>query len=223
MSSENNQAEWFERIWAYREETVYRKFFGDIGTTIHTIPPALFAKLGQKQIDPRWPTHGVFECPASATRPNWVYVTSALSNPWGIGPDEVQPGAHSGLGFEFLMQTPEKSPWAISVLHWVMAIQILVASDLLKGHLLELYDRVPLGMSIDPTRQSELRNLFITAPLDFPAGFELESGKVDLMLCVGISDRERDFGKTQGGADLVDLLKLHKVFPLTDPARKSVI
>jgi hypothetical protein len=223
MTQPTQQEQWFERVWTDREETIYRKLFGDIGTTIHTIPPALFAKLGQQQIDPRWPTHGVFECPATAARANWLYVTSGLSNPWGMNPDDVKPGVYSGLGFEFLLQTPERAPWAISVLHWLMAIQILVASGLLKGHLVELYDRIPLGASIDPKQDSVLRNLILTEPESVPATFELESGRVDLLLCVGISNREKEFAQGQGGPGLVTLLKHHGIFPLTDARRRSVI
>lgn len=223
MDTKSDWEQWFERIWAYREETIYRRFFGDTGPGIHTIPASLFSQLGRNNPDPRWLFHGVFECPASATRPNWLYVTSALSNPWGIEPGKIEPHAYSGLGFEFMLQTPEKSPWAIPVLHWLMAVQILVASELLKGQLVEWYDRVPLGTSIDPARQSELRNLIVCEPADFLPSFQLESGRVDLMLCVGISDRERDFSATQGGRALVALLKEHEVFPLTDPQRPSVI
>jgi hypothetical protein len=44
-----------------------------------------------------------------------------------------------------------------------------------------------------------------------------------MMLLVGISGREAEFAKTQGSDGLVKLLKHHEVFPVTDPARLSVI
>jgi hypothetical protein len=223
MSTPTAQQQWFERVWAQREETVYRALFGDIGNTIHTVPAALFVKLGQTRIDPRWPTHGVFECAATEARGNWVYVTSGLSNPWGVAPEDVKPGDYSGLGFEFLLQTPRRSAWAIGVLHWLTAVQILVASELLRGQLVELYDRIPLGSSIDSRPDGHMRNLILTEPEAFPRTFELESGRIDLLQCVGISDREREFGRTQGGPELVNLLKHHDAFPITDAARDSVL
>lgn len=218
-----SQQQWFERIWALREETFYREFFGDIGQTIHTIPDELFKKIGVAKIDPRWLTHGVFESMPSAERPHWLYVTSALSNPWGQSPDDADANAYSGLGFEFTLETPGQSPWAISTLQWIMAMQILVASGFMEGGLLELDDLVPLGGPIIPNSDCPIQHLIIAEPARYPKRFELPSGHVDFMLCVGITDRERDFAKTQGTPQLVNLLKHHVVFPLTDTARKSVM
>jgi hypothetical protein len=217
------QDAWFEQIWTLREETLYRQFFGDIGTTIHTIPEALFRQIGVAEIDPRWLTHGVFESKPSAARPHWLYVTSALSNPWGQSPATANPTDFSGLGFEFTMETLAQSFWAISTLHWLMAMQILVATGLLEGGLVEYNDLVPLGASIDPRQNSPLRHLLLTQPTGYPARFQLPSGQVDFILCIGLTDREREFAKSQGMANVVPLLKHHGVFPLTRPDRASFI
>ena len=214
---------WFQNIWTLREETLYREFFGDIGPTIHTIPEQLFHKIGVAEIDPRWLTHGVFESPPSPQRPHWLYVTSALSNPWGQTPLTADPASYSGLGFEFTLHTPAQAPWAIGTLQWLMAMQILVATGLLDGGLLEHLDLVPLGASIDPAQNSPIRHLLITHPTGYPQRFTLPSGHVDLMLCLGITTRERDFAKTQGSSNLLALLQHHQIHPLTTPTRISVV
>src|SRR6185437_7630478 len=137
--NEDEWQKWFEAVWTQREEVVYRRLFGDIGTAIHTIPAALFERMGFKEIDPRWLVHGVFECKPREGRASWVYVTSALSNPWGQTPEGVDKEGPSGLGFELMLQTAEQAPWAISTLQWLMAVQILVASELVKGELLDYF------------------------------------------------------------------------------------
>jgi hypothetical protein len=217
-------AAWFENVWAEREETVYRRLLGDIGTTIHTIPPKLFELMGVGDVDPRWTTHGVFECPPTPTRAAWTYITSGMSNPWGETEASAKPDGPSGLGFEFLIQSPRQSAWGITTLQWLMAVQILIATGAVQGELLEYYDRVPLGNSIDPkTPASALQHLIVAPPADLPGQFSIASGKVDLLLVIGISEAEREFARTQGGPELVAMLTHRGIFPLTDPGRPSAI
>ncbi len=76
--------QWFERIWADREERIYRALFGDTGPGIYTIPTTVFASMGVADPDPRFLTHGVFECPPNDRRAHfWLYVTSGMSNSVG--------------------------------------------------------------------------------------------------------------------------------------------
>ena len=213
---------WFQDLWAYREDVVYRQLFGDIGSQIHTLPRELFEKLGLKDIDPRWLVHGVFECPPTSQRSHWVYITSCLSNPWGVGPDAVDPKKASGLGFELMMETPQQVGWGIQVLQWLMAMQILAASGILQGELLQEYDTVPLQTSIAPGADSAIRNLLICSPRSYPAEFELPSGKVKLFLCMGITDSEVEFSRTNGADALESQLIANKVFPMTDSNRSAI-
>ena len=216
--------EWFEKLWAYREETLYRQFFGEMGAGIYPIPMQTFAALGRTDPDPRYLTHGVFACPPSAARPAWTYITSGMSNPWGDSPETANLEGPSGLGYELLLCTKESVPWAIGVLHWVMAVQLLIASGEMRGEMLELQDRIPLGGVLPGRGEGPgLSHLVTTAPPDLPAQFALPSGKVDLLLLVGITAREADFAHTQGASALLNLLKHHEVFPLTDPARVSLV
>lgn len=212
---------WFEDVWAQREDGVYRHLFGQIGPHVHTIPAQLFAQMGyNREADPRWLVHGVFEVAPTEKLPWWTYVTTALSNPWGEDPATINPEEPSGLGFELLMHTPEQSKWAIQVLHWLMAINILAGSGLLQGETVFAGARVPLHTSIDPARpDSAVRNLLIAEAEHLVRGFKLPSGTVDLLLCVGITDAEMKLAATQNYDDTIELLKSSGIFPVTNPDR----
>src|SRR5690349_75560 len=119
--NESDLQSWFENIWATREEKIYPAFFSDLGPGIYTVSESTFKSIGAEQIDPRYLTHGVFECPPHAPHTDWIYVSSGMSNPWGDSPDTVDPKNFSGLGFEFTMHTAERVRWPIQVMHWVMA------------------------------------------------------------------------------------------------------
>lgn len=227
MSSSTPQdawQKWFEDIWAMREDGVYRRLFGKVGPHVHTIPPQLFAQIGLKQEpDPRWLVHGVFEVEPTEKLPFWTYITTALSNPWGIDPQTADPDKPSGLGFELLMHTPEQSRWAIQVLHWLMAINILAASGMLHGDTVFAGARVPLHTSIDPQRpDSPVRNLLITDASHIIPGFKLPSGTVELLLCLGITDAEMKLAATQTYDETMELLKSSGVFPVTNPSRQTL-
>lgn len=212
---------WFQDVWSEREDVLYRQFFGGIGETIHTIPALLFERLGYPQVDQRWLTHGVFACPPQPNRDTWVYVTSALSNPWGEDPTTINPANPSGLGFELLLETPREEEWAIQVLHWLMAVQILAASGFLQGDLVEPGFRVPLHTSIDPQSDSAIRHLLITVPSAYPAQFQLPSGKVAFLLCLGITDQENEFAREKDSDVLLKHLLETGVYPVTDAQRGS--
>jgi Suppressor of fused protein (SUFU) len=223
--------QWFERLWTDREERLYRSFFGTPLDRIHPLLESSFSALGKSDPDPRFLTHTVLEYPPTEARPHWLYVTSGMSNPWGESPATADPENLSGLGFEFILCSPEQSRWPIQLLHWLMAVQLLVASGELQGHLLERADRIPLGGPLWK-RDGLLTHLLVTHPTPTPADhepplapdqFQLASGKVDFMLLLGITQREADFATTQGHEPLITLLRHHHLFPLTDPARLSAI
>src|SRR6266508_1598488 len=82
-------SDWLEKIWEYREETIYPEFFGELeGEGIYTLSADTFLKtFGQETFDPRWLFYGVLIYQPSAKRNSWLYVTSGMSNPWD---DEAQ-------------------------------------------------------------------------------------------------------------------------------------
>jgi len=68
MVSDDN---WFERVWAYREETLYPSLFGAVRRGIFPIGADILTSMfKQSTYDPRWLTHGVVEFlpPRSANR-----------------------------------------------------------------------------------------------------------------------------------------------------------
>ncbi len=214
---------WFQDVWAHREDVVYRELFGTVGPHVHTIPPELFQRLGQRDPDPRWLVHGVFEVPPSEKLPYWSYVSTALSNPWGEDPVNVNPTEPSGLGFELVMHAPEQSVWAIQVLHWLMAVNILCASGMLQGETMFAGGRVPLHTSIDPQRpDSEIRNLLIVEATHLKTRFALPSGTVDLLLCLGVADSEMRMAERLDYDEMLEKLQQAGVFPVTDPGRKPI-
>lgn len=223
-TSQEEWEKWFQDVWSQREDGVYRELFGTIGPHVHTVPPELFAQLGQPEPDPRWLVHGVFEVAPSDKHTCWTYVTTALSNPWGIDPAHVKPTDPSGLGFELIIQTPVQSPWAIQVLHWLIAVNILCASGKLQGETMFVGGRIPLHTSIDPRQpESLIRNLLVIEPTTVPAQFTLPSGTVDLLLCVGITDNEMQFAGDNDYQATIDHLEGAGMLPLTDPARPDTL
>lgn len=213
---------WFQAVWSVREDVIYPHLFGEFGKRIATIPPAMFQAIGIGEIDPRWTTNGVVTSPPQPNRPNWVYISSGLSNPWGLDPARADKRLPSGLGFELMMQTPEPAPWVYGILHWLMAVQILAAAEYLKGEIVRYGDLVPLGRSVDPEGNSPLRNLLIVPPDLQATRFELDSGTVDLLLCVGITDTEHQYALDHGSDLLLERLKAAGAWPATDPGRASV-
>ena len=215
--------QWFESVWKQREEVVYPALFGPLTDNIHTLSARWFEEMGFKDVDPRWLTHGVLESAPNNKRENWLYVTSGLSNPWGVDPAEIKPNEYSGLGFEFFIQTARPARWAVDVLSSLMAVQILVAQELVAGELIEPFDRVPLGRGMDGSAQCAVKNLLILPPEHIPARGHLDSGVFDLFLCVGITDAELLFARAQDGTGLQKLLLHHGCLPLTDASRNSVV
>jgi len=233
----NEQAlqKWFEGIWADREDRLYRDFFGDTGPGIFNLPESAFRSLGCPTPDPRFLTHGVLECPPSAKHTDWIYVSSGMSNPWGDSPNTVKTDSPSGLGYEFIVHSQEQARWPIQLLHWLMAVQLLVATGQVQGELLHPHDRVPLGGPL-AKKEGLLTHLLVASPADrgqnpesipadptYPPAFVLPSGQVEFLLVLGITAKESDFARTQGADGLITLLRHHNVFPSTIPTRPGVV
>ncbi len=213
---------WFEGIWADREERIYPAMFGDLGPGIYPLTSKTFEAMGCEGADPRWLHHGVFASAPNERRDHWVYVSSGMSNAWGESPETVKPEEFSGLGMEFTLHTKTPGQWAIDLMHWFMAVQLLAASGQLEGGIVDYYDRVRFR----PTENLGEVSKLLLAPPDpemYPARFELESGKVDVVVLLGISERESEFVRTQGVEPFLTLLKHHGVWPLTSLGRVSFV
>jgi hypothetical protein len=221
MANKDWQA-WFENAWAFREETLYRKLFGSLGPGIYPLDAELFTGVfRQDSYDPRWLSHGVFECPPTPERSNWVYVSSGLSNAWeASAPD---PNAPSGLGCEFILQCPSQSRWALLLLRKMVAFQILLASGKFPGKgLLSRWDRIPLRSAIDG-ESSKLTSVLLAPSPQFTGVQQIPSGQFQFHQFVGITEDEAEYARGTTSEELLRLLTAHDAAPVTDPARESVL
>jgi hypothetical protein len=215
-------AQWFESVWADREDRVYRDTFGAVGDGVFTAGASAYERFG-KQPHPGWLNHGVFACPPSAARASWLYVTSGLSNPWNLDAPGRDPSGFSGLGFELVVESTQSADWAVPLLHNLMAYELLVAVGSYEGaELLEYGNRVPLNGSITPAFESAIRWLLVEVPRHYAATFELASGRVDFFHLVGATDAEIELARQTDQDVLVALLEKGGAWPRTDADRKSL-
>jgi Suppressor of fused protein (SUFU) len=155
----------------------------------------------QELIDPRWLTEGVFECPPSGARQNWLYVSSGLSNSWNA--DSRKPNELSGLGCEFILECPHQSRWALLLLRRMVAFQILLSCGGYPGKgPLQIWDRIPLRAPIDRSLSALNCVLLIPSP-SFGEPQQLPSGRFQFMQFVGITDDEAEYARENGGDKLL--------------------
>lgn len=223
MATDDSQfARWFEEVWAEREDRVYPALFGDLGGGIHPASPAIYERFQRRPGHPGWLHHGVFACPPHGDRRSTLYVTSGLSNPWNLQAPGRDPSGFSGVGFELVVETPAPVPWAVPLLHNLMAYELLVAiGSYPDAELFEYGNRIPLRDSITPEFDSVIRWLLVEQPQHYPSAFDLPSGRVDLFHLVGASDAEVEFARQTSPSMLQALLQQHGAHPVTDAARPS--
>jgi Suppressor of fused protein (SUFU) len=214
--------DWFEEVWADREENIFPRLFGPEPRGVFTLSPSIFLEtFKQPSFDPRWLHYGVFEFRPTTSRSSWLYVTSGMSNAWED--DEPRADGPSGFGCEFVLETTEQGEWAILRLQHLMAFQILLENGCYPGRdPLTPYDRIPIRASITP-ESSDLRWLILAPPVSFPSRFELASGSVELYEVFGATDDEATYAREHGGDELVEILARVGGFPVTDPRRKSAV
>ncbi len=214
--------EWFENAWAVREESIYRKLFGDTGLGIYPLDAEIFTgQFHQTSVDPRWLTHGVFESRPNGNRGSWLYVSSGLSNAWDA--DVTKPDEISGLGCEFIFECSSQSRWALLLLRRMVAFQILLSVGKFEGKgLVQMWDRIPLRAPIDGTTSKLSWVLLVPAP-NFSEQQILPSGRFQFLEFIGITQDEADFARKDGGDKLLALLTQRRAAPVTDPSRKSVL
>jgi hypothetical protein len=212
---------WFEDAWASREETLYLKLFGSLGPGIYPLDSVLFTSVfRQDSFDPRWLNHGVFECAPTAERANWVYVSSGLSNAWEASSPE--PEKWSGLGCEFIVQSPRQAQWALLFLRRMVAFQILLACGKFPGKpLLAVWDRIPLRSPIDGA-SSKLSWTLVAPSPDFAGVQQIPSGRFQFFQFIGITEDEAEYARENSSQELFDLLLAQNVAPVTEPNRESV-
>lgn len=214
--------QWFERVWQYREEQLYPSLFGSTKKGVFTLTPEILTgTFKQESFDRRWLHYGVFEFEPTPSRKSWLYVTSGMSNDWEA--DAPDPKTPSGLGCEFVMETPESAQWAILRLLHAMTFQILLCHGRYPGRgPLGDYDRLPLHGSIR-FEPSALTYLMLAPPSGFPRQAQLESGPFDFYQVTGITETEVEYARSHDGDALVTILQSRGAFPVTNPDRQDVV
>ena len=220
------QRDWFEDIWREREEKIYPKLFGPLPPTVIPVPvETLRAILGyEKEIDKAWLHYAVIEFAPNEKHEDWVYVTSAFSQPWKAeSKAELDRNSYSGYGYEMLLRTSVRAGWAVDILHRLTAYQIGVYFEQTKGKLFQWGDWMPLNGPINSeVADSRVRGMLLTRPRDISDRFELSSGQVDLLQIVGITGPELAYGLYKGFDRLENLLFEAKAAPTTDPTRPVI-
>ena len=215
--------DFLERVWADREERIYPGLFGSLGAGIFPLDGETFEVFKQDP-DPRWLFTGVFESEPSSKHTDWVYVSSGLSNPWEQDRPAESSDELSWLGVEFVLRSSEQGAWAIRLVQHIAAFEILLAHDRFPGReRLGFGDRIPLGGPMAPGNEGLLTYLLVAPPADQQNVFQLESGCVDFVQLVGITEREAAFGKQNGLDPLLELLRSGGAYEITDPARASLV
>jgi len=219
--TEGQWQQWFEAVWADREERIYAAQFGELGEGIYPLDPTVFQhSFGCDEIDPRWLTIGVFESPPNQGRTSWVYVSSGLSNAWDA--DGPQPGESSGLGMEFVMECGKRAPWALALVRTLTAYQVLLAAGQFgERPLLGAWGRMQPGGPIDG-KKSKLDTLLFAPSTRHGGAQELSSGKFEFLQILGTSKAELDWGKTHGFEKLHERLLALDLAPVVDAGRASI-
>jgi hypothetical protein len=78
---------------------------------------------------------------------------------------------------------------------------------------------VKLRSSIKPGFDFAIGNILVCPPVGYPGAFKLESGEVEFMALVGMTDDEAQYARENDGEKLIELLARADAFPVTDPAR----
>jgi len=234
MTKLNPMQRWFEAQWEQRDDVVYEGLFGTEGRRGVRSTPAYFRRFKGEPQHPGWLYHGVISVPPQRGRAHWLHATSGLSNPWNLEAPGRDPSGHSGLGFELCMATSDEAPWAVAMLHHLMAWQLLVATGSVKGSPMDRGQRIPLGGPVNGDAACRLTWALCEEP-PFAPSFELAAGKVDWLLLVGVTDAEVEFcraidreyetldGKGSAGQGrLVRMLGEQGIWPVTDPRRDSI-
>lgn len=213
--------QWFERVWEYREETLYPRLFGPVHRGIFPIPASLITGMFQQpSYDPRWLHYGVHEFAPAPARASWLYATSGMSNAWDA--EHPDPAAISGMGCEFVFETTEPGDWAILRLLQLMTFQILLCHGKYPGRgPMTDFHRVPLREPIRPGAPA-LTHLMLAPPTSFPREAQLETGKFNFHAVVGLAESEVIFARAQGADALLARLTAAGYFPVTDPLRDQL-
>ncbi|MCI0570051.1 MAG: suppressor of fused domain protein [Myxococcaceae bacterium] len=221
--TEASYAQWYEQAWADRDEGIYPQLFPTIRPDVFTLDQtdslqawleSDIAEVGEA--DPAWGAFGVRVSPPSEGIPVWTYVTSGLSNPFTVAPGgEYSPEGPSGIGYELVIHTPEEARWPILRLLDMMAYNLVCLRAFAPG------GRFQVEGTLDGGDSKLTGFVFLPSPLA-PEGFQLPSGRVQLLTAVGVTRNEMAFARSNGVDKLLDKLDTQGTGIATVPERDEV-
>ena len=216
--------QWYEDVWADRDEVEYPKLFGEISEGVFTLDQTdalqawMESDLSQvAELDPNWGGYGVRVAPPTPEHPSWSYVTSGLSNPFTLAPGmEFADDAPSGIGYEMVIHTPEEAQWPVLRLLDMMAYNLVCLRAFALGH------RYPVEGTLDGGAETKLNGVVFVRDPSRPAHFDLPSGRVQLLTLVGATKNEMAFARSNGVDKLMEKLHAAGSGVVTDCTRAEV-
>ena len=223
MTKPSSASELCVQAWRQRDQILYPALFGTPRQELRPLPAEMFTTVfKQPDYEANWTRGGVYEFGPTEQRAAWLYVTTGLSNAWNAT-EKADVTTPSGLGCEFVLQTPLRASWTVHRLHYLMAYHLLVCHGRYPDReVLKDFDQIPLGTAIG-TDPSELTWLMLAPPVGFPRLHHLVTGGFEFYQVVGITGREAEAGRTHGGLLLLEGLMVEGAYPVTAPDRKSVV
>jgi hypothetical protein len=110
------------------------------------------------------------------------------------------------------------------MLQRVAAFEILLAHDRYPGReRLAFGDRIPLRGPMVPQSESLLSHLLVAPPASIPKLFQLQSGWVELVQLVGITESEAEYGRENGLEPLLEILDRGGAYSVSNPWRQSLV
>lgn len=190
--------------WAKARAAHCQAFFGSINTVWHA------STNRQPRVD-------VYEFAPSEARPFWTYVTAGMSDceqcvP-ASAPEWVVPRT------ELVLYTPERAPWAASLLHGFARYPFDFGTHFFWWH------TVPVGGPIDG-KDAHLSSLVLLPPYFEEEGFDelqVDGVPARFLWVVPITEAEREYAMVYGTQKLEKLFEQAELDPVTDPDRRSVI
>ncbi len=206
--------------WQQREESFYPSLFGRPDAAPVCLTEDIFKQdFDRNSVHPFWLHHSIMTFPPTETRQSWLYATSGLSNAFDSAVDEW-----SGLGVEFILETPLREAWAADKLARLMAYNLLIAAGHYKDQSdLSVGSIVRLGVPVNGEDNCALTNFIALEPASATRDFSLVTGKVELLQMVAITDAEADLAEREGRQILAEKLAEAGHQGPIDTGRPSVV
>lgn len=125
---------------------------------------------------------------------------------------------------EFLFQSNEDGAWAVHLLQYLLAYELLVVSGFYSGgNVLRPGSRISLKSPINGEPDCLIHHVVATASEGIPSSFALPSGSVSFLAFTGATEEEVSFARQNTSHALIDALRSAGYHPVTNPRRASLL